>query len=90
VKKIVFLLAVIAVMVLLFAPVATAKKAWKGGSTATATATTMASGAAASGKAGKLPKTGGPAPFSPIALLAGVVLVSSGLAALTYVRREGS
>jgi LPXTG-motif cell wall-anchored protein len=97
------LLAVTAVVVLLFAPVATAKKnsstakgTTMGTVTATASATSSSSatssGSATSagkkgGKGGNLPKTGGPA---PMALLAGVTLVGSGVIALGYLRRRES
>jgi LPXTG-motif cell wall-anchored protein len=37
------------------------------------------------GKAGGLPKTGGP---EPLALLAGVMLIGSGVVALRYLRRR--
>jgi LPXTG-motif cell wall-anchored protein len=74
-------------------PTATATSTATGSATATPTATSTASGTATAGgggggggkKADKLPRTGGPA---PIALLAGVALVGSGVVALSYVRRR--
>src|SRR3712207_3793590 len=92
------LLAVSAMVVLLFAPVATAMQYRADDSpatmtatataTSTATATATASGAAGGGggkKCGQLPQTGGP---ESMALLAGTILVGSGVVALAYVRRR--
>jgi LPXTG-motif cell wall-anchored protein len=98
------LLAVTAVVVLLFAPVATAKKYSSSSAKSTPSATSSATASATSsssatssgsatsagkkgGKGGNLPKTGGPA---PMALLAGVTLVGSGVIALGYLRRRES
>jgi LPXTG-motif cell wall-anchored protein len=90
VKKIMLLLAVSAMVVLLFAPMATARQHRDDGTatataTATATPTATASGTATAGGGGKLPKTGGP---ESMALLAGVILVGSGVVSGIYLRRR--
>ena len=99
-KKIMLLLAVSAMVVVLFAPMATARQHRDDATTMTATAsgtatassTATASGTAAGGGGGgggkkgdKLPKTGGPA---PMALLSGVILAGSGVVAWSYLRRR--
>ena len=98
-KKIMLLLALSAMVVVLFAPMATARQHRDDATTmtatasATASATATASGTAAAGGGGggggkkgdKLPKTGGPA---PMALLSGVILAGSGVVAWSYLRRR--
>ena len=95
-KKIMLLLALSAMVVVLFAPMATARQhrddvtTMTATASATASATATASGTAAAGggggkKGGKLPKTGGPA---PMALLSGVILAGSGVVAWSYLRRR--
>ena len=100
-KKIMLLLALSAMVVVLFAPMATARQHRDDATTMTATAsgtatassTATASGTAAGGGGGggggkkgdKLPKTGGPA---PMALLSGVILAGSGVVAWSYLRRR--
>jgi LPXTG-motif cell wall-anchored protein len=98
VRKVMLLLAVAAVLVLLFAPVALARhhtsmSTASASGTSSASATSSASGTASASssatatgkKGGKLPKTGGPA---PMALLAGVMLAGSGAVAWAYLRRR--
>ena len=97
-KKIMLLLALSAMVVVLFAPMATARQhrddvtTMTATASATASATATASGTAAAGGGGgggkkgdKLPKTGGPA---PMALLSGVILAGSGVVAWSYLRRR--
>jgi carbohydrate-binding DOMON domain-containing protein len=98
-KRILFLLAVVAVMVLLFAPVATAQY-YGGGmatstatatATPTATATTMSTATAtttATATATALPRSGGPSLAGPVSLVAGLTLMASGVGALMLVRRR--
>ena len=87
-KKIMLLLAVSAMVVLLFAPMATAKQHRDDGTataTATATATVTATATGTAGGGGKLPKTGGP---ESMAILAGAILVGSGVVSGIYLRRR--
>jgi hypothetical protein len=86
-KKVMLLLALIAVVVLLFAPVATAKQ-HKGTDGATATATAMTATPGAEGD--KLPRTGGSTPVLAITLLASLTLIGSGVVALSLRRRGTS
>ena len=94
-KRTLLVLAVVAVMVLLFAPVATAQ--YYGGGMASPTATATASPTAtatatptatATATATALPRTGGPPLAGPVTLLASVALMSSGVGALLLVRRR--
>ena len=104
VKRIVLLLALSAVMVLMFASAVLAEQHGGGAMTATATATASPTATAtatasptaaataqyaqyATATATALAPTGGPSLAPPFALVAAVVLVGSGLAALVFVRR---
>jgi hypothetical protein len=104
-KRILLVLAVVAVMVLLFASVATAQL-YGGGmatpaATATATPTAMATAtptatatatatSTATATAAPLPRTGGPPLAGPVTLVASLVLMASGVGALMLVRRRVS
>jgi hypothetical protein len=104
-KRVLSLLVVVGLMVLLFAPVATAQYYGGGGggstatatamSTATPTATAMASSTATatattSATASVLPKSGGPPLVGTVTLLASLALISSGVGALLLLRRSVS
>ena len=95
-KKLLLLLAMIAVLVLLFAPVAmadhhTAMSTATGSAMMSASSSASAtSSATASASASTLTKTGG-APLIPaLALMASMALVGSGVGALVLVRRGAS
>ena len=95
-KRILVLLAVGAVMVSLFAQVATAQYYGGGGggmasppATASPTATATAS-PTATATASPLPKTGGPPLTGPVTLLASLALMVSGVGALLLLRRSVS
>src|SRR5829696_3673138 len=97
-KRVLSMLVVVGLMVLLFAPVATAQYyggggGGGGGGTASSTAmptptSTATSTAPASATA--LPKTGGPPLVGLVTLVASVALISSGVGALVLVRRSVS
>ena len=104
-KRVLSLLVVVGLMVLLFAPVATAQYYGGGGggstatasamSTATPTASATASATAtattsATATASALPKSGGPPLVGTVTLLASLALISSGVGALLLVRRSVS
>ena len=104
-KRVLSLLVVVGLMVLLFAPVATAQYygGGSGGSTATATAMSTASPTAsatasatatattsATATASALPKSGGPPLVGTVTLLASLALISSGVGALLLLRRSVS
>src|SRR5215203_4819022 len=98
-KRVLSMLVVVGLMVLLFAPVATAQYYGGGGSTAMSTATPTASATAtttatatatATASATALPKSGGPPLVGLVTLAASVVLISSGVGALVLVRRSVS
>src|SRR5215218_4161552 len=98
-KRVLSMLVVVGLMVLLFAPVATAQYYGGGGSTASSTAmstatptarTTATATATATASATALPKSGGPPLVGLVTLAASVVLISSGVGALVLVRRSVS
>jgi hypothetical protein len=93
------MLVVVGLMVLLFAPVATAQYYGGGGSTASSTAmstatptasATATTTATATASATALPKSGGPPLVGLVTLAASVALISSGVGALVLVRRSVS
>src|SRR5215208_4843770 len=100
-KKVLLLLAVSAVLVLLFASAALAQnygKKYGGGMNASATATASASAsptasasasatASATATASPLPTTGGPPLVGPLTWVATLTLIGSGVGALMLVRR---
>jgi hypothetical protein len=96
-KKLLLLLSLSAVVVLLFAPVASAQQKLYASPTAsamaspTATATASASATAtasptATATASALPSTGGPELMLPVTLVATLALIGSGFGALALVR----
>jgi hypothetical protein len=98
-KRVLSMLVVVGLMVLLFAPVATAQYYGGGGSTASSTAmstatptasATATATATATASATALPKSGGPPLVGLVTLAASVVLISSGVGALVLVRRSVS
>jgi hypothetical protein len=102
-KRVLSMLVVVGLMVLLFAPVATAQYYGGGGSTASSTAmstatptasatatTTATTTATATASATALPKSGGPPLVGLVTLAASVALISSGVGALVLVRRSVS
>src|SRR5215217_4068014 len=98
-KRVLSMLVVVGLMVLLFAPVATAQYYGGGGSTASSTAmstatptasATATTTATATASATALPKSGGPPLVGLVTLVASVVLISSGVGALVLVRRSVS
>jgi hypothetical protein len=100
-KKMLLVLSLSAVVVLLFAPVASAQQnryyaspsasamaSPTASATASASATATASSTAtASATASPLPSTGGPELMLPVTLVATLVLIGSGFGALALVRR---
>jgi hypothetical protein len=100
-KKLLLVLSLSAVVVLLFAPVASAQQnryyaspsasamaSPTASATASASATATASSTAtASATASPLPSTGGPELMLPVTLVATLVLIGSGFGALALVRR---
>jgi|SRR5829696_3813293 hypothetical protein len=98
-KRVLSMLVVVGLMVLLFAPVATAQYYGGGGSTASSTAmstatptasATATATATATASATALPKSGGPPLVGLVTLAASVALISSGVGALVLVRRSVS
>jgi hypothetical protein len=97
-KKLLLVLSLSAVVVLLFAPVASAQQnryaSPSASSMASPTASSMASASAtataspsATATASPLPSTGGPELVLPVTLVATLVLIGSGFGALALVRR---
>src|SRR5215212_7323693 len=98
-KKMLLVLSLSAVVVLLFAPVASAQQnryyaspsaSAMASPTASATASPTAiatASASASATASPLPSTGGPELMLPVTLVATLVLIGSGFGALALVRR---
>src|SRR5215208_660773 len=98
-QRVLSMLVVVGLMVLLFAPVATAQYYGGGGSTASSTAmstatptasATATTTATATATATALPKSGGPPLVGLVTLAASVALISSGVGALVLVRRSVS
>jgi hypothetical protein len=89
-KKLLLLLSLSAVVVLLFAPVASAQQNLYASPTASAMASPTASATAtatATATASPLPSTGGPELMLPVTLVATLALIGSGFGALALVRR---
>ena len=98
-KRVLSLLVMVGLMVLLFAPVATAQYYGGGGGGSTASSTAMSTAsptasattsatATATATASVLPKSGGPPLVGTVTLLASLALISSGVGALLLMRRS--
>jgi hypothetical protein len=87
-KRILLLLALSAVVVLLFAPAAAAEQHLSASPTATASPAAIATASpTATATASTLPRTGGPELTLPVTLVASLALIGFGWGALALVRR---